>query len=65
MPKGPASLDEKLDTLFGRKPAAAPSSIPSVASSAPSAPAAEVAKPADVKEDLDKKMNTLFKSPKK
>lgn len=65
VPKGPATLDEKLDTLFGRKPAAAPSSIPSAAPSAPSAPAAQVAKPADAKEDLDKKMNTLFKSPTK
>lgn len=65
LPKGPITLDEKLDTLFGRKPAAAPSSIPSAAPSAPAAPAAEVAKPADAKEDLDKKMNTLFKSSRK
>lgn len=61
VPKGPATLDEKIDTLFGRKPAVSPTSTPS----APVAPAAEVAKPADAKEDLDKKMNTLFKSPTK
>ncbi|TSA34574.1 MAG: hypothetical protein D4R66_03135 [Opitutales bacterium] len=62
VPKGPATLDEKLDTLFGRKSALAPPSIPSAD---PSAPAAEVAKPADAKEDLDKKINTLFKSSRK
>ena len=55
--KGPATLDEKLDTLFGRNPAAVPAPT--------EAPAAEVAKPADAKEDLDKKMNTLFKSSRK
>ena len=38
---------------------------PSLPPAAPAAPAAEVAKPADAKEDLDKKMNTLFKSSRK
>ncbi len=66
VPKGPATLDEKIDTLFGRKPnVAAPAAVTSVAPAAPVAPAVEVAKPADTKEDLDKKMNTLFKSPTK
>ena len=66
VPKGPATLNEKIDTLFGRKPnVAAPAAVTSVAPAAPVAPAVEVAKPADTKEDLDKKMNTLFKSPTK
>jgi len=63
--KGPATLDEKLDTLFGRNPAAVPAPTDVAAPAAPAAPAAEVAKPADAKEDLDKKMNTLFKSSRK
>ncbi len=68
VPKGPATLDEKLDTLFGRKPAEVPTPAPasvSVAPAVPLAPAAEVAKPTDAKEDLDKKMNTLFKPARK
>ena len=67
VPKGPLTLAQRVDVLFGVKPdevipaAAAPAQTPTpVASVVETAPAAD-SKATEKSKDLDRKMNQLFK----